>query len=150
MKTILIIFLLLIVVGCQSNELFYLDNEYYLENSFIEIESSDLKKLEDDKKSFIVFLYQPMCVASYDFEEVLKEFVKTYEITFYKLAFSDINDTKVNEYVKYYPSAVIYQNGKVIAYLDASSNNDLPFYESVGGFKKWVTTYIKLNNESTN
>lgn len=53
----------------------------------------------------------------------------------------------LNETLKYYPSVAIYQEGKIIAYLRADSNDDKSYYESVEGFREWFTKYISLNKE---
>ncbi len=148
-KKILILFfsilLILILLSMSPREkTFYLNDEYYGHSSLIEIDSDALKTLEEDKRSFAVFVYQPYCTTSYDFNNHVTKFLDTYQMTFHKILFSNIKDTSIANYVKYCPSVVIYQNGQVVAYLDASSNKDMVYYESVKGLKKWFTTYVLL------
>lgn len=143
MKKFLILAICVFSIGCQKTE-FYLNNEYYNNNSLIEINSNDFKNLEKDKKSFVVFIYQPNCITSYDFNDILIEFLNTYQMTFYKIPFSTIENTSISDYVKYFPSVIIYQNGKPITYLKANKKNDLIYYQSLQGFKKWFTKYVLL------
>ena len=60
-KLLLIIALMLLLVGCGSKEKFYLEDNYYGDNKLIEINNEDLKKLEEDKKDFVLFVYLPGC-----------------------------------------------------------------------------------------
>lgn len=136
--------IIFLIISFQKERRFYLDDEYYSNNSLIEINSTELKALEDNKKTFVVFVYQPLCITSYDLDNHVKSFLDIYKISFYKILFTGMNDTKISNYVKYCPSLVIYQNGKVIAYLDADSNKDAVYYESIEGLTKWVTKYILL------
>lgn len=131
----------------QKEQQFYLDGEYYGDSSLIEIDKENLKILEDDEKSFVVFVYQPLCSTSYDLNNYVTEFLDTYKMNFYKLLFSDVKDTSIAEYVKYCPSVVIYHNGQIVAYLDADSAKDAAYYESAENFKKWFTKYVLLEND---
>ncbi len=137
----------ILLIGCQKKEAFYLNDEYYHKGSLIEIDSEEFKTLEKNKNSFVIFVYQPLCTTSYDFHNVVTEFLDTYQISFYKTSFSTIKDTNMIDYIKYCPSAVIYRNGEMVAYLDASKDKHLPYYESVSGFKEWLTKYILLKDD---
>lgn len=141
---LLVIVIFLILVRPFKEETFYLDDEYYGNNSLIEIDSNELKTLEESKKSFIVFIYQPFCSTPHSFSDNIVEFLDTYQISFHKILFSEIKDTSITNYIKYCPSVVIYHKGKIVAYLDPNSNKDIPYYESVEGFKKWFTKYVLL------
>ncbi len=141
---LLVIIIFILILKSQHNQQFYLDNEYYGNSSLIEIDSEKLKTLEKDKKTFVVFVYQPLCSTSYDLNNYVTEFLDTYKMSFYKILFSSIKDTNIADYVKYCPSVVIYRNGKIIAYLEADSNKHAVYYKSVENFKKWLTKYIIL------
>ncbi|MDD2203413.1 MAG: hypothetical protein PHT75_02535 [Bacilli bacterium] len=136
----------LLIMHLQKEQSFYLDDEYYGNSSLIELDSEKLEALERDKKTFIVFVYQPLCAASYDLDNYITEFTNTYKMSFYKMLFSSIKDTSIAEHVKYCPSVVIYHKGKVIAYLDANSDKNATHYESVENLKKWLTKYILLKD----
>ena len=50
----------------------------------------------------------------------------------------------IEKYIKYYPSFVIFKDGKIIDYLEADNDEDIDIYNSEEAFKTWLSTYIKL------
>ena len=149
-KILLIILSLLVLVGCnKDNKPFSLDSEYYNDGKIIDIDSNGIKKLEKEKKSFAVFVNLKGCTSCIEFKKVLDQFMDEYKIDFYSLSVNDIEGTCIDDCVKYSPSVVIYHKGKVVASLDAIKNEDLPYYESVEGFKSWFNKYVILE-ESNN
>lgn len=141
---LLLISVVLVVIKIMPIQKFSLEDKYYGSSEFIEIETSDLEKLMDDKESFALFVYQPACVTSANFEEVLYDFITNNNIKIYKIAFSDIKDTKLSESIKYYPSFAIFNKGITVDYLDANSDNDLKYYKFNDDFEKWFTDYVLL------
>ena len=144
-KVLLIILIILIVLSFlvtiilkQNNKPFYLEDSYYGINNVTEINVDELNELINNKKSFAVFVYQPMCITSCDFEKVLDEFLEEEKISIYKIAFSDIRDTEIGKSVKFYPSFII---------LESNKDEDVNYYTSKEGFKKWFTKYVKLKND---
>lgn len=129
---------------------FYLENKYYNSNGMNEITYDELSDLTDDKKSFVVFVYQPMCITSSNFENVLNDFLKENQISIYKIAFSNIKDTSLGTKIKYYPSFIIYKNGKIVDFLEADKDEDVDIYTKKDSFTSWFTKYVKLRNNSTN
>lgn len=136
----------IIVIRNIPEKKFYLEDKYYGGSDFIEIKTSDLEKLIDDKESFALFVYQPACVTSANFEQILKDFSNSNNIEIYKIAFSDIKDTSLSKYIKYYPSFVIFNKGNMVSYLDANSDTDLKYYESKDEFQKWFTSFVLLKD----
>lgn len=134
----------LLIVKFQREKPFYLNDEYYGNSSLIEIDSEKFKNLEQDKKSFVIFVYQPLCATSYDLNDYVTKFLDIYNMSFYKVSFSNVKNTDMAEYVKYCPSVVVYHNGQIVAYLDANSNKDAVYFESVENFKNWLTKYVLL------
>lgn len=153
--SLLVIFCTIFITGCNNgNDLFLLEDEYYgnynQDNPFLVIENQELNNLIEEKKSFAIFIYQPMCISSNDFEQVLADFTNTYEINFYKIAFSNIKDTTLGEKVKYYPSFAIFKEGKLVDYLEPDKDEDIEYYKSSEGFKKWFTKYVELKKSTNN
>ncbi len=147
-----ILFVLTIIVVTffttkKNEEPFYLENNYYGVSNMVEIKIDELNQLIDDKKSFAVFVYQPKCIVSSDFENVLSEYLEDNQVSIYKIAFSSIIDTNIGESVKYYPSFIIYKEGKMIDFLEADKDEDVEFYTSKEGFEKWFTRYVKIKND---
>ncbi len=149
---ILIICIILILKYVNKDELILLDeihyNSYDQNNSFLEIDSNELNDLIKNKKNFAVFIYQPMCITSSDFEKVLNEFTDEYKISLYKIAFSNLKETDLRN-IEYYPSFAIFKNGKVVDYLKADSDDDIKYYQSLSGFKEWIMSYVEIK-ENTN
>lgn len=140
-----LIFICLILVGCDKKiKQFYLDEEYYKNSEFIELDKNTLNNLIEDKKSFVIFIYQPLCAASVEFNKVLDEFLETNQITIYKMPYSEMKETELSKHIKYYPSFVIYHDGKFVSYLDASSDEDKKYYSTKEEFMNWFTKYILL------
>ncbi|HAB66486.1 MAG TPA: hypothetical protein DCE23_03865, partial [Firmicutes bacterium] len=97
-----------------------------------------------------VFLYQPSCIASADFESVLNEFINSNKISIYKLTFSSIKNTEIGEKIKYYPSFMIYNKGEMVDFLESDKDEDVEYYTSKDGFTKWFTKYVKLREVDSN
>lgn len=130
----------------KTESRFYLEGEYYGSNTMMETSVDELNNLINKRESFVVFVYQPMCSASLNFEEVLSDFFKDHPISIYKIAFSNIKDTSISKNIKYYPSFIIYNQGKVVDFLEADKDEDVEFYTSKKGFEKWFTNYVLLKD----
>lgn len=150
MKILLILFCFLLI-GCsplKRDVTFKLDDKYYQKGTYLDITSSEFNKLIDNKESFAVFIYQPLCNTSYEFSLLLDEFINKYNISLYKIEYSDIKDTEMAKYIKYYPSLVIYYQGEVVSYLDTNSDKDINYYKDINAFEDWFSKYIILNNNN--
>lgn len=143
---LLLISITIFVLKNKSELKFYLEDKYYEKSGFVDIDDTKLNELIDSKESFALFVYQPACVTSSNFEKVLNEFLDENPIQIYKIAFSNIKDTSLSKKIKYYPSFAIFNEGKMIDYLDADSDDDLKYYETKDGFNKWFTNYVLLKN----
>ena len=143
---LLLISITIFVLKNKPELKFYLEDKYYEKSGFVDIDDTKLNELIDSKESFALFVYQPACVTSSNFEKVLNEFLDENPIQIYKIAFSNIKDTSLSKKIKYYPSFAIFNEGKMIDYLDADSDDDLKYYETKDGFNKWFTNYVLLKN----
>ncbi|HAB65913.1 MAG TPA: hypothetical protein DCE23_00965 [Firmicutes bacterium] len=145
--SILVIIIISIVsLLLLSNKTFYLEENYYSSNEMTEINIDKLNDLTNKKESFAVFLYQPSCIASTNFENVLNEFIEKNKISIYKLTFSSIKNTDIGKKIKYYPSFIIYNKGKMVDFLESDKDEDVEYYTSSEGFTKWFTNYVKLKD----
>lgn len=162
-KTIMIIaVILLLVISAliiifllnNRDKTFSLEDKYYDTSEIIEIDVETLSELINSKESFALFVSQEMCLASSDFEIVLNEFLEENPLTIYEINFSELTASKLGDFLEYYPSFVLYKEGKVVDYLDANADEDLAYYQTSSGFKSWFTTYVNLeeinNNTITN
>lgn len=129
----------------KSNiEKFYLEDKYYGKSSITQITIDELNKLIENKESFGIFINQPMCTNSYEFNKVLISYTEKYKISFYTMSFSDVKTTSLGKHVKYYPSFAIYNKGEYINHLRADKDEDLKYYKSVKNFNDWLTKYINI------
>lgn len=149
----IVIILILIVVIIERNFIqktsdfmFYLEEKYYGDSVFNEIESNDLNILINDKESFAIFIHQPFCSTSYEFNKILTKFAEENKISFYKMSFDEMKKTVMYENIKYYPSFAIYNNGKLIDFLEADSDEDLNRYKDMEEFKNWFNSYIQMKD----
>ena len=144
-KTLLLLICVTLCLACNKKvEPFDLKDEYYEESKLEEIDKDKLEELIDDKESFGVFVYLPGCSSCAEFKVVLGDFQEKETITFYMIQIKDIHAMGLDKKIKYAPSFLIYKDGELVSYLDAESDKDLKYYQSVDGFKEWLTKYINL------
>ena len=147
--SVLILLSLIIFISFKLlNRNFYLDDKYYGNNEIYEIGIEEFNNLISNKESFGIFVYQPACTTSAEFEQVLYDFFKQNNMSIYKIKFSDIYEHI--DFLKFYPSFIIYRNGKMVDFLEADKDKDLKYYQSVDGFSEWFTKYVILKNIENN
>lgn len=138
---------IMILTGCTSKEnveRFYLDEKYYGDSDYITITDSEFNKIVNDKQSFAVFIYQPLCTNSIEFNKLLDKFIEKNNMTIYKMSYEDMQKTELSEVIKYYPSFVIYEKGKLVSNLDASNDAHINYYKELDQFEDWFTKFVKL------
>ena len=148
-KILIVVSLLLIIGGCifsnkmnqdDDIERIHLSDKYYNKGKYIGVTSEDLLGL--DNETYVIFTYNNYCSFSVPCENVFEDFMKKYDIDFLSIPFAEFKKTKLYETVKYGPSVLIVQEGKVIAYLDANEDEDIKKYEDTTEFEKWMNEYI--------
>ena len=144
LSIILVILIALLILNSKKIKSFDIEEEYYEKNELIEINKKELEQLEKDKKSFVLFIYLPGCTSCAAFSEVLDKFMSKNNITVYKTEIKYAKETSIGKKVKYAPSFVVYKEGKIVAYLDATKDKDKPYYEDVNKFTNWFIKYVNL------
>lgn len=134
----------------NQSKIFSLESKYYNTGEKIEINTSELEELINDKETFVVFVSQDMCLASSNFEVVINDFLEEYPITIYEINYSELKESDLGDFLEHYPSFVIYKNGKMVDFLDANADEDTDYYKTKEGFKNWFTQYVNLDNISKN
>ncbi|MBQ1899857.1 MAG: hypothetical protein II153_03025 [Erysipelotrichaceae bacterium] len=117
------------------------------DTSFIEIEDADaLRKMEEENKTFLLYVYLPGCSSCASFKPIVKEFSQANDIDIYAVDLSVIfKDTNsVTERVSYTPSLFVYIDGEVAGYLDPGSDADLPHYQTLEGLSSFVAKYLDV------
>lgn len=152
MKKFLIIFFSVILLsGCIKTELepFMLETKYIGRDEFMELDGDKLNTLIENKESFAVFLFQPFCEAAANFNDVLIDFMSEYKIGIYKMQFKDIKGTELDKHVKYYPSLVIYKDGKLVSFLEADKDEDTKSFKYKDEFVDWFSQYVIIEEDET-
>lgn len=141
----------MLLSGCRKTELepFMLETKYIGRQEFMELDKDKLNTLIDNKESFAVFLFQPFCEAAANFNDVLIDFMNEYKIGIYKMQFKDIKGTELDKYVKYYPSLVIYKDGKLVSFLEADKDEDTKSFKYKDEFVHWFSQYVILDADET-
>lgn len=150
MKKIILLLLSCLLIGCTNTEKiekFYLNENYYLNSEIKEISEKEYNNLIENKDSFALLIYMPGCTTSANFSKIIEDFSSEYNMTFYKMKWVDAKKTEIYDFLKYYPSVIMYNKGESKSYLKSDSDNDLIYYQSVHDFKKWIEKYIYLNKE---
>lgn len=146
-KFLIIVVLSLMLVGCGKVEKFYLDDEHYTTGVITEIDVETFEQLEKDEKNFALFVYLPGCTSCAEFRTVLEEFIGTNDIEFYTISILDVKETSIMDSIEYAPSMMLYNEGKLVDYLDATSNDDKPALTNVDSFEAWLDEYVYLEKK---
>lgn len=144
-KVLFIILCLFFICGCDNKiEKFYLNDEYYNKYELIDITSDEFNELENNKKTFAILVYSNGCSSCSKFQSILNKYLEKNSLTFYSISYSDCKNTNIKSCIKFAPTLMIYKDGELVTFLDANSDDDLEYYESVDGFNKWFTKYVIL------
>lgn len=143
-KIIIILFVLIVLVGCNSTEKFYLSDKYYNNNELNSITVDEVEKLINEKDSFVLYTYNNYCTLPISCEDIFTSFIESNNISFNSLSFSELKESSIYEEVKYAPSIIIFKEGKIIDYLDANADKDLNKYQDEDEFTEWISNYIYL------
>lgn len=130
-----------------SNVLFYLEDKYYDKDVSLEIDSSEFENKIKNKESFALFIHQPVCSKSYEFNKIQSKYQENNNIVFNRILFEEMKKTELYKTIKYYPSFAIFKEGKLVDFLDAESNDDILKYKDYEEFSKWFNSYVRSSNE---
>ena len=150
-KILVIILVVLLLCGCTKKKnnynsgVFYLEDKYYNKTEFIKVSTKELDKLSEE--NFLLFTYNNYCTLKIPCENIFSDFMREYKVGIVSIKFEDFKNVKYYNEVKYAPSILVIKEGKVIAYLDANSDDDLEKYQDVKEFTNWVSKYISLEGK---
>ena len=65
-----------------------------------------------------------------------------YKIDFLSISFEEFKTTKFYQTIKYAPSVLVVEQGNIVAYLNANSDDDLEKYQDTNKFEEWLNNYI--------
>ena len=139
---IILVILGIIAISFHATKKFYLDKEYYNDKGLTEIEYAEVKSLLDNKKTFILFVYNNFCQFSVPCENIFKETAIKNGIEIKQIPFQEFKKVDLYKKVKYSPSIIIIKNGKIVDYLNASKDEDIDKYQDSNEFESWLKKYV--------
>ena len=140
----LLLFLIIIVTGCSSSK-FYLEDKYYQNGEYIEINEKEFAKMENT--SYVLFIYNSYCQFSVPCQDIFKSVMEKYNISFLAMPYAEFKNTSLHNKVKYAPSVIIVKDGNIKAYLDSEKDSDIDLYQDSQKFEKWLSKYIYLEKK---
>ncbi len=149
---VVVVLLVVIIGGCGlffgikaiNNKPFRLEEKYYENMSIIDIKHDRYEELVDKKENFILYLTLDGCTSCVVFGSKAVDFVVKNKITVYRIEYKEFSQTDLKDEVKYAPSMMIFKKGKLKAYLDAQSDDDLQYYSDSSSLQTWFEKYIEL------
>ena len=109
-----------------------------------DINSTEYKQMINDKKSFVAMIDNPGCVTTAKMRDMMSSFSDNLIFTYYRIYWQDTKETNIREKVKYFPSIIIVDHGKIVAALDADSDEDAKYYNNASDLETWLKKYIKF------
>ena len=113
------------------------------EGNFVNIDSIGYENLILNRKSFMVIVDQNACITGDRLRGFIDDYVGETGLKAYRIMFEDMKKTSLYDKITYYPSVAIVSEGKMVAWLDAESDEDKPMFGEYESFANWLNTYIK-------
>ena len=128
----------------EQTERFRLSDEYYTPGELRDIDAATFNQLIADQKSFVIMAHMITCPAETPLHTTTETLISTDNLVIFSMMDEEFKQTSLHDSVKYLPTAAIYRDGQLVAWLDAESDNDLPAYKSADGLRNWLAQYIEL------
>lgn len=120
-----------------------LGEEYYGEfTDFNKLSAEEYEGLIEKKDSFIVFVDQAGCETADRTREFVRDWATEKKIKVQRIMFSEMKETSLHDSVRYYPSVVVINEGRVRVFLRADSDADAKMYNDYDSFKNWIEKYL--------
>lgn len=142
MKIIFVSLFTIILSGCSFYDKFFLDDEFYWQDVYIEITAQDFETLGND--NYVLFTYNNYCALSIPCDEIFQEFMTKNNVSFLSMKYDEFKNTKLHEKVRFAPSVIIVKNWKIVDYLDSENDNDVDLYQDVDKFGKRFEKYVLM------
>lgn len=107
-----------------------------------ELSADGYEELVKARKSFVVLVDQDGCTTAERLKGYVKEWANGAGVKVQRMMFADMKGTSLHEYVKYYPSVVVVDEGRVRAWLRADSDEDAEMYNDYNAFVRWIRRYL--------
>ena len=123
-----------------------LDAEYYCgeecDGEMMELSGVKYEELVRNGGSFVVFVDQSGCTTAERLRGYVADYAREIGVKVYRMMFSEMKETSLHDFVKYYPSVAVVSRGRVVGYLRADSDEDADIYNSYEIFKRWIKRYL--------
>lgn len=106
------------------------------------IDIEGYQALVDDQKSFVVISYIPGCSAQ--ILTYLKHYAIDHNLAYFYLPWSATRELDLKSSVKFPPTVMIFNQGKLTAFLDSNSNIDAKYYNSEDEFSSWMNFHLNI------
>ena len=136
---LLVVVLLYILINNNSKIVIEKNN-----NVLVDITEKELNKKINNKDTFLLYTYNNFCSFNKPCDIIFKNVLKKYQLESYQITFAEFKNTAFYDKVKFGPSFIIINRGKIKVYLDANSNKNYYKYKEEKVFKKWLKEYIEL------
>ena len=134
------------LVGWFGEAKITLDAEYICseecDGEYMELTKDGYEELIEGKKSFIVFVDQDGCTTADTLRKYMRDWAKDAGAKAYRMMFEEVKESSLHEYIKYYPSVVLVDKGKVRVYLRADSDEDAKMYNDYTELENWIKRWI--------
>ena len=117
-------------------EKFQLSSEYRNNTTWTELTRESYENLKKDQKSFILISHLPDCQAK--IIQFLKDYSTERQIAINYMVWSEFHEIEKDSGIKYAPTVIIYNDGKIVDYLKSDSDADTAKYNNYDDFKGWL------------
>lgn len=131
----------------SASRRYYLDDNLYGQGEMIATTPAQIEALNQTNSTYVLFTYNNYCTMPIACETIFADFAARYQLSLYTLPYEDFKDTSLHQVVAYAPSVLIVHNGKIVAYLDAESDQDYSAYQNVTDFYNWISQYVVVTKD---
>lgn len=149
---IALLVLVIIIVAVAAYTFFFLrqtpvqlNAEYYNSTAVVDIDKDQYNQLIKDEKSFVVMVDNPGCTTTARMREFMSELPANLQFSYYRIMWQDAKETSLHDFVKYFPSIVVVDHGRVSYYLRADEDVDSNYYNDAAALQSWLEQRIKFD-----
>ncbi len=121
-----------------------LEEGYYGTTEAKDIDRADYEQLIRENKSFVLMVDNEGCITTAKMREMMNSFPDSMKFTYYRILWPETKETNIREYVKYFPSIIIVENGKITSYLSADKDEDAKYYNNDEDLQNWLKSHIEF------
>lgn len=119
--------------------------------SFSEINKDNFKEITNNNEYTLIFVYLKGCSACNAFKTIIYDTKAYNDLAVYQIEYKNLSTLNLDiPDLKYAPSLIVVKDGKVLDYLDSSSDEDKTFFKEAYSLSKWLSNYMDINIVATN